>query len=272
MPDPTKMQVKAKVNESQVTLINAGMPASIRLDAFGDSLLEGEVIKVNEYPEAAGWYSSQVKEYATFIQILNPPPTLRPGLTAEVTIHMQRTEDALMLPVQAVYEHGRDLYTFKQVDEDEWEACKLEIGATNEKFVYVKEGIAENDVVAMNPRKLLDRVNLPEIVEDETDASRRASSVAPRKRKLGSGETTGGPPAAAGGGSPNAGAIVGAIFSKLDKNSDGKLTSDEIPADQAERLKASDANKDGIIDKAEMTKAIKSRMSAGGGGRPGGGS
>ncbi len=272
LPDPTKMQVKAKVNESQVTSITAGMPASIRLDAFGDSLLEGEVIKVNEYPEAAGWYSSQVKEYATYIKILNPPPGLRPGLTAEVTIHVQRTENAIMLPVQTVYEHGRDLYSFKQAGENEWQACKLTVGSTNEKFVYVKDGIEENDVVAMNPRSLLDRVELPEIVEEETEVSRRAASEAPEKRKMSSGR----PGAASGGGGANVGAIVTAIFSKLDKNGDGKLAGDEFPADQAESLKKSDANKDGVVDKAEMTKSIKSRMSAGGGrpggGRPGGGS
>ena len=277
LPDPKKMQVKAKVNESQVTMIRAGMPASIRLDAFGDSLLEGEVTRVNEYPEPGGWYSSQVKEYATFIRILNPPPTLRPGLTAEVTIHVQRTDDALMVPVQAVYEHGRDLYAFRKIGENKWDAALLDAGSTNERFVHIKSGVEEGDIVAMNPRKLIDRVDLPEIVEDETEAARRAASDAPKKRALGGGGAGGGPSAGAKtgagpgqGGQPNIQAIVAAIFSKYDKNSDGKLTNDEIPSDQAERLKASDANKDGIIDKAEMTKAFKSRMSAGGGAPQGG--
>ena len=66
------------------------------------TLLEGEVVRVNEYPEPGGWYSSQVKEYGTFITIDNPPAQVAAGLTAEVTIHVQRTEDALQLPVQAV--------------------------------------------------------------------------------------------------------------------------------------------------------------------------
>lgn len=200
LPDPTKMQVKAKINESRVTSIRAGMPATIRLDAFGDDRLEGEVIRVNEYPEPGGWYSSQVKEYGTFIKIANPPPKLRPGLTAEVTIHVQRTEDVLMLPVQAVYEHGRDLFTMRRDDENDWTAVPLQVGATNDQFVHIKEGVSEGDVVAMNPRKLLDQVDLPALENDDSAAAQRALDAPVERQVLGSGQATRQP------GQPTAGA------------------------------------------------------------------
>ena len=195
LPNPNKMQVKAKINESRVTSIRAGMPASIRLDAFGEEVLEGEVVRVNEYPEPAGWYSSQVKEYATFVRIDNPSAKLRPGLTAEVTIHVQRTEDALQLPVQAVHEHGRELYTMRQDGENDWSAVKLEVGATNEQFVHVEGGIDAGDVVAMNPRQLLDQVDLPQIASDDSAAAARALDRPLEVKSLGGGPTAAGRPA-----------------------------------------------------------------------------
>jgi hypothetical protein len=55
------------------------------------------------------------------------------------------------------------------------------------------------------------------------------------------------------------------IFTRLDQNQDGVIAADEIPADQADRIKASDSNGDGNIEKQEMMQAIRARMAAGGG-------
>ncbi len=74
-------------------------------------------------------------------------------------------------------------------------------------------------------------------------------------------------------GGMNAEAIVDMVFQRSDTDSDGKISKAE--ADGNEMMKRgfddSDANKDGFVDKAEMTAAMKKRMSQGGaGGGPGG--
>lgn len=163
LPDSSAMQVKAKVNESQIADLRVGLPATIRIDAYGDKTLRGEVTRVNEYPEPTSWYSSQVKEYATDVQILDVTADLRPGLTAEATIHVAFEKDALLVPIQAVHEHGRDTYCMVKVGADQWEARQITIKGNNDKLVMVDSGLAEKDVVAMNPRKLLSAVDLPEL-------------------------------------------------------------------------------------------------------------
>jgi EF hand len=79
----------------------------------------------------------------------------------------------------------------------------------------------------------------------------------------------------AGGGMPNMDVIITAIFGRLDKNSDGKLSKEEVAGD--ERMSAgfsdSDTNQDGSVDKAELTAGMRKRMAAGAGaGGPGGSS
>lgn len=75
----------------------------------------------------------------------------------------------------------------------------------------------------------------------------------------------------------NPDAIAGMIIGRMDTNSDGKLSQEEVASD--ERMKTAfgdyDTNKDGSVDKAELAAGMKKRMAAmgaGGGGRgPGAG-
>ncbi len=72
LPDPSRMQVKAKINEASVSMVREGMRAGIRLDAFPDMEMKGEVEKVNEYPLPTSFFSGSVKEYETTIAIHMP--------------------------------------------------------------------------------------------------------------------------------------------------------------------------------------------------------
>jgi multidrug efflux pump subunit AcrA (membrane-fusion protein) len=160
LPDPSAMQVKADINESRITLVKVGMPVDIRLDAFGDTHLKGVVTKVNEYPEADGWFSSQIKQYATFIKIHAPPEQIRPGLTAEVKILIDHLSDVLRIPVQAVHEHGDRYYCIVRTG-DGWEAREILPGPNNDKQVVIESGLEEGELIAMAPRTVLGEVRLP---------------------------------------------------------------------------------------------------------------
>jgi hypothetical protein len=57
-------------------------------------------------------------------------------------------------------------------------------------------------------------------------------------------------------GKPGAGAGTSDLFKKYDKNNDGKLTLDELPAALFDRL---DVNKDGFVSEEELKSLWKSR-------------
>jgi multidrug efflux pump subunit AcrA (membrane-fusion protein) len=274
LPDPTYMQVKAMVSESRVTLLKPSMKVTVRLDAFDDEVLRGEVVKVNEYPEPGGWFSSQVKEYATFVKIFDPPPQIRPGLTAEVRVHVAQHADALQVPVEAIHEHGEKLYCMRR-DGDKWEAREVEIGASNDKFVMIGSGLGEMDQVAMDPRSLLDVVHLPKLqtkppvtlAADQTDGRGQEADAREQGGPAGSDS-----PSAAGGqlgdrtalaeadGPRLPSAVADDLLARLDSNRDGRLGGKEVPADEAARWDEADTNGDGWIDRTELTAAITRKM------------
>lgn len=184
LPNPSRMQVVAKINESKITLVDRGMPSSIRLDAFPDIELYGTVDKVNEFPVPNSFFGSSVKEYETVVQIGDSPPGLRPGLTAEVRICVEHLADVLTLPVQAVFEHGNKYYCVTR-DGERWAARLIELGSTNDKLVVIRQGLGEGEQVVLNVAAYRNKVDLPEILPKKPAAPPMKIAERPRKVREG---------------------------------------------------------------------------------------
>ncbi|HPP51632.1 MAG TPA: HlyD family efflux transporter periplasmic adaptor subunit, partial [Thermoguttaceae bacterium] len=136
LPDPKNMQVKARVNETRISRIRVGMPAEIRLDAFPETALKGEVTSVSEYPAPTMWFRGDVKEYEILVRIETPMQGLKPGLTAQVHIRVEELNDVLQLPIQAVFEHQGRYYCVVRNGRT-WEAREVQLGPSNDQSVVV---------------------------------------------------------------------------------------------------------------------------------------
>lgn len=273
LPDPARMQVKAKVNESQVTLIGEGMAATIKVGAAEGEMM-AVVKRVNKYAEPGNFFSSSVKEYATIIEIIDPPETIRTGMTAEVKIYVAQLEKALQIPVHGLYEHGGRHFCLKK-SEDGLETVEVKIGATNDEEVTIEEGLSEGDEVVLDTRRHLDLMDLPQI-DEVGDREKLAEIGANAKKPVAPAKEEGGGGGGAGGGF-NPTAIAEQILSRADTDGDGKLSKEELAANENMQKRASDwdSNGDGELTKAEVVAGMKKAAARGGpgGGRggPGGG-
>lgn len=175
LPDPKNMQVKATINESRINLIKEGMKATIRIDALGDELFDGVVTKVNKYAEPGNWWSSTAKEYATEIKILNPPSQIRAGLTAEVRIHVEQSDNVLQVPVQAILEHQGQTFCLVKQDES-YETRRVLISSSNDQVVALDEASTDplrpDEEVVLNPRQYRDWFDFSDFPPTEAIAER----------------------------------------------------------------------------------------------------
>jgi HlyD family secretion protein len=203
LPDADSMRVELTVNESLVQYVRPGLAAAIKPVGFEDRVLHGWVEKVNQYAEPSGWRRANVKEYKAYVGINDPPPDLRSGMTAAVTIRCAEVLDTLQVPVQSVYAHGEKLYCFAY-DTGRWEAREIKPGPTNDKFFVVEGGLHEGDKVAMNPRAHLADVSLPKLSPEEAQRavpqppSVRGGEDVAKDGKSGAQRTEGEKPAAEG--------------------------------------------------------------------------
>ncbi len=162
LPDSTAMRVELKVNEALVQYVKKGLPASIRPIGMDGMELSGRVTSVSRYAEPGNWRKADVKEYKAYVSINEDVVGLRSGMTASVTVKCDYVPDALQVPVQAIHPHGDDYYCMVR-DGKGWRPQKVKVGPTNSEFFVVDEGLNEGDQVAMNPRRYVAGVDLPEL-------------------------------------------------------------------------------------------------------------
>ncbi|MDR2561571.1 MAG: efflux RND transporter periplasmic adaptor subunit [Holophagales bacterium] len=166
--DMSKVETEMEVDEASIPNVKNGLDAQVRIDAYPNETFKGIVTEVGGSPLLQSGQQAAVK-FKVKVQIIDPPATIKPGLSAQADIFTGTSDNALAIPFQALV--VRDIVlkegeTFKPGDKKEEEGVFLvESGAV--KFVPIKtglagdmsievlEGLKEGDVIASGPLRAL---------------------------------------------------------------------------------------------------------------------
>lgn len=96
--DLSKMQIEANVSEADIGGVKEGQTASFTVDAYPGRTFEGKVKMVRFAPVTV----ENVVTYVTVIEVANPKLELRPGMTANVSIVLDRRDNAIAIPNAAL--------------------------------------------------------------------------------------------------------------------------------------------------------------------------
>jgi len=151
MPDLSKMQVKVGIHESIVDRVKPGQAARITLP---DRTLDGKVASVSPVTRPAGWWTGNVVKYDTIIE-LPSEEGLKPGMSAEVEVILDRYVDVLTIPVAAVVESAQGDFCWVRTAEGAKRRA-LQLGDTDDFFIVVKAGLKEGEEVVLNPQALIE--------------------------------------------------------------------------------------------------------------------
>jgi HlyD family secretion protein len=101
--DLTEMEAQVNVDENDIVSIRPGQPAEIQADALLGQALKGTVHEISSSANAsASGTTEQKTEFEIKIGIIDPPKTLRPGMTASADIVTNTNAHALSVPLQCV--------------------------------------------------------------------------------------------------------------------------------------------------------------------------
>ena len=170
LPNASLLRVRAKVNENRIEQVRAGMNCDILIDAMRDLQLKGKVESVSEYPiPSISRYTSHIKEYATEIVITDPPPGVRTGMTAKVTIKSEHIDRVLQIPLTAVFRVEGETFCLVGNEDDEMQIRSIELGSHNMSMAVIKSGLEEGERVVLNPdhfKALIKQDNQNEIAQN----------------------------------------------------------------------------------------------------------
>jgi HlyD family secretion protein len=96
--DLTLMQVQANVDEADIGQLRDGQPVTFTVDAYPGEIFNGDVRQIRLQPIV----TSNVVTYTVIVNAPNPGKKLMPGMTANITVLVQKIDSVLTVPGKAL--------------------------------------------------------------------------------------------------------------------------------------------------------------------------
>ena len=160
LPDPRRLRVKARINETKVAQIHSGQQCQVILDAFPERKLRGTVTDVTAIATPVNGPFSDVRVYFALITLEKGFDDLRPGLSAEVIFLKDQRIQVDRLPIASVREVDGESFVAvpdrsanaRPAAPYRWQ--KVELGLSGPDFVEVLSGVRQGDHVVADPLDL----------------------------------------------------------------------------------------------------------------------
>ncbi|MBL9150671.1 MAG: HlyD family efflux transporter periplasmic adaptor subunit [Phycisphaerae bacterium] len=197
LPDTSQMVANLKVSEALSGRIRPDQPVTVYSDALPNVPVTGQVQSVSVLAASGGWRDPNRRDYTVRVA-LNADPSLglKPSMRCKAEILLDRVDDAMSVPIQAVFRQGPIAYVYVESGTG-FAQRAVQVGRASELRVEVLSGLEIGDRVLMrNP--------LPEEVVAKLDFEKLEQS-APREDGAGRGDRA----ARGGDGAPSAGGANG---------------------------------------------------------------
>ncbi len=134
--DVSSLKIQVSVSEVDVNLIAPGQAVSITVDAAPDAEYSGEVDQLI----SLGSSNSGVVTFPVIVNIPNPDPALKPGMSAAVNIIVAEHADAILVPNKAIrVANGKRTVTVMNGG-GQIQQVEVTIGLTNETYSEITSG------------------------------------------------------------------------------------------------------------------------------------
>lgn len=149
LPDPSSLRVVAHVDETERGRLAASQKITAQLDAIADRQFTGKIERIGTIAMSdfsAGWPIP--KNFTLDITLDQQDARLKPGMTAQITVIVDRVPNAISIPVQASFvKEGRTVaYVWNG---SKFEERVIQIGRRSRDRALVASGLKAGDMVAM---------------------------------------------------------------------------------------------------------------------------
>ncbi len=139
------MIITAHINQADVTRLKVGQEVTVEVEAIPGLRLAGRVERLA--PQAT--FKNGVKGFSTRIILKNAEGSVRPGMTANLSIPLISCSNVLAVPLAAVFSDQGDRFVYVQQGDARFERQPVQLGVADYDFVEVTKGVKGGEVVSL---------------------------------------------------------------------------------------------------------------------------
>ena len=148
--DPSSMLVSATVNQADVESIRIGAKAMLHFDAFPGLELPGHIVGIGAMTRPGRSRAEYVREVPIMVKIDRMDPRVIPDLSVSVDVLIDKAEDVLVVPREALFREQDSESPFVYVKKgDGFEKRPVEVRLANFVRAGIASGLKKGEIVAL---------------------------------------------------------------------------------------------------------------------------
>lgn len=138
--DLSKVIVEGEVFESDIYKVKIGQDARIRLEAYPDKVFTGKVTFV------ASELDPVKRTLHLWVLVDNQEELLKPELFANVALVVDRSKEAITIPVEAIIDDGAEKFVFVK-NGNQFIRQDVATGVSDDRYIEITDGLYPGDEV-----------------------------------------------------------------------------------------------------------------------------
>jgi len=149
LPDPASMRIAARVDETERGRLALSQPVTLQLDAIPDRQFTGKIERIGTIATSdfsAGWPIP--RNFDLEISIDQADPRLKPGMTVQITVIVDRVPDAITIPSQASFLKSGQTVAYVW-NGSAFNERPIQVERSSRDRILVTSGLKPGDLVAL---------------------------------------------------------------------------------------------------------------------------
>jgi len=178
--DLSVMEIEVEVDETDVVGVQIGQSAEVRVDAIPEQTIKGKVTEIGSSAIQKLTSAEESKDFKVVVTLENPPPELKPGLSASADIITAEKKDVLAIPISALVLRETDEQGAKKKKEEEGvyvitenrvKFQPVKKGILGEMMIEITEGLEEDQKIVVGPYNALRQLKDDTLIKPEEKKS-----------------------------------------------------------------------------------------------------
>ncbi len=151
--DVSRLLVKVDLNQIDVAKVKLGLTATLTLDALPGHAYEATVTRIA--PASVKQPGKDLEVFPIELTIAAVDGQIKPGMTADVRVHLDDKAGVIALPIEAVVKDQGKAFVTRLVEKEpgKQETARVEVtlGARSDRQVEIVSGVEEGAQIVVNP-------------------------------------------------------------------------------------------------------------------------